>query len=414
MRNRFPALQYRDFRIFITTQLFSLVGSWMQVTILPFLAYRLTNQPIYLGAIGFASTIPSLLVMLPAGVVIERMDKRRAVLVLQFLLMIQAAILGILTIMGDITIWHMLVLVSILGFVNAFEVTARQSMFVELVSKETLANAIGINSTIFNMARVVGPAVSAPLVIFLKGNDIGWVFIINAISYLIVIAGLAKIQNRQPQKSPHPSRIDFSELIEGQKYVWTSPSISLLIIAIAVPAFFGFSFTQFVPAYAEEILLPLSKTSADSAALNSYMITFQGIGALIAAIAIALFSTTQRKTSWLIVGQFAFSLGLILISLSRSISVSLGSALVLGWGWVTQLSLTNTIVQLNSPDELRGRVISSYLWVLQSIAPFGSLFMGFLAERFGISATLMICGICCTLGFAIFHISNPKLRQMRI
>jgi MFS family permease len=197
---RFPAFSSRDFAIFFIGQFFSLIGTWMQSTVQPYLAYRITGQPFYLGLIGFAGTLPGLLFSLPGGVIIEHLDKRRTVIILQCVMMAQAFTMAILALSGTITIWHIVVLAFILGTANSLEIIARQSMLIELVGREALPNAIALNSSLFNSARVIGPAVSVPFLILLQDSGEGWAFFANGISYLFVIVGLFFVRTKSCTK----------------------------------------------------------------------------------------------------------------------------------------------------------------------------------------------------------------------
>ena len=201
LTKRYPALASSNFRIFLAGQFISLIGTWMQNTTQPYLAYRITGQPIYLGLIGFAASLPALLFMLPGGVLVERMDKRKVVIIMQTVMMFQALTLGVLALSGQIAIWHIVALAFVLGVANSIEITARQAMLIELVGKDALPNAIALNSTVFNMARVLGPALVAPLLVLVQNNGEGWAFIANAVSYLVVIISLFFVHTSREHSS---------------------------------------------------------------------------------------------------------------------------------------------------------------------------------------------------------------------
>ncbi|HEY3290999.1 MAG TPA: MFS transporter, partial [Anaerolineae bacterium] len=366
--NRFPALASRDFRIFWIGQFVSLIGTWMQNTTQPYLAYRISGQPFYLGLIGFASALPALMLTLPAGVLVERMDKRKVVIVMQTVMMVQAFVLAFLALTGLITIWHIVIMAFILGMANSIEIIARQAMLIELVGKPALPNAIALQSTIFNAARVLGPALVGPLLVLLQNRGEGWAFFANGVSYLFVIIGLFFVHpNREFSSNVGPHTGAITEFREGQRYILASTVIVLLIFTAAVPGFLGFPSIQQVPVFARDIFKQIGDTEALVAARNSAMITAQGLGALIAAVTLATFSMMKRKGWLLTVGQFAFAGALVGLSFSTSLPMALPLMMLLGWGTVTQLAMTNTLIQLLVPNQLRGRVISTYFWAQNGV-----------------------------------------------
>jgi MFS family permease len=413
LANRFPALASRDFLLFWSGQFVSLIGTWMQSTTQPYLAYRLTGQPFDLGLVGFAASLPTLLLALPAGVLIERLDKRKTVIFLQAIMMLQALTLGLLTLSGIIQLWHIIALALVLGTANAIEITARQAMLIELVGKERLPNAIALQSTIFNAARVLGPSLVAPFLIFIRENGEGWAFLANSLSYLFVIGGL--LLARTPYKQPQVTgETDFiADLREGQRYIRQTASIRLLIVMASLIGLIGFPFVQQIPAVARDVLAQAGDTEAAVAARNSALYTFQGIGALAAAIILASFNP-RRKGQMLLLGQLAFAFGLLGIGLIPALPITLGLLLFLGWGTVTQLATMNTLIQLEVPNELRGRVFSTYLWALQGVAPFGSLLVGSLAQTWGISSAILLCGGVCLAIIGAIHLANPSLRKREL
>ncbi len=413
LTTRFPALQSRNFRIFIIGQFISLIGTWMQNTTQPYLAYRISGQPFYLGLIGFASAVPALILTLPAGVLVERMNKRKVVIIMQAVMLLQAFALAFLAITGQITIWHIVVLAFILGMANSIEITARQAMLIELVGKEALPNAIALQSTIFNAARVIGPALAGPLLVVLQNGSEGWAFFANGVSYLFVIISLFFVHTNSEFSSnvgPHSSAI--TEFREGQKYIFATIVVALLIISAGVPGFIGFPSIQQVPVFARDIFSQPGDTEALVAARNSAMITAQGFGALIASVTLAIFSMMKHKGRLMTVGQFVFAGALIGLAFCTTLPMSLPLMTLIGWGTVTQLAMTNTLIQLLVPNHLRGRVISTYFWALNGVAPFGSLFVGWMAQTYGAPTAVLVGGsVCLVLALAV-HIYSPKLRQV--
>jgi MFS family permease len=409
---RFPALSARDFQIFFFGQFISLTGSWMQSTTQPYLAYQLTGRPFDLGLIGFALTLPTFFLALPAGALVERFDKRKTVIILQTMMMLQALVLAALTLSGLIQLWHLVILSLILGVANAVEITARQAMLIELVGKPRLPNAIALQATIFNAARVLGPSLVAPFLIFIEDNGAGWAFLVNGISYLFVIISLffAKTPYKEPYQPKSQNLLE--DLREGQRYILNTASVSLLILMGTTVGLIGFPFVQQIPAFARDVLSAVGDTDAVVAARNSALYTFQGIGALVAAIILAAFNP-RRKGRLLILGQTAFIFSLIALGLTRNTTLSLALMVFLGWGTVTQLATMNTLIQLQVPNELRGRVFSTYLWALQGIAPFGSILIGLIAQQWGISVAALTCGLISLVIIGGIHFVNPFLRQMQ-
>ncbi|PKN91161.1 MAG: MFS transporter [Chloroflexi bacterium HGW-Chloroflexi-6] len=407
---RFPALSSRDFVLFWVGQFISLTGTWMQSTTQPYLAYQLTGRPFDLGLIGFAGTLPTLLLALPAGVWIERHDKRKIVILLQAVMMVQSLTLAFLTLSGLIQLWHIVVLALVLGVANAVEITARQAMLIELVGKGPLPNAIALQATIFNAARVLGPSLVAPFLIFIKNNGAGWAFLANGISYLFVI--IALFYARTPFKEAivaKPQKL-LEGLREGQKYILSTASVGMLILMATIVGLIGFPFIQQIPVVARDVLAQIGDTDAAVAARNSALYTFQGIGALIAAITLAAFN--PRRKGWLLTfGQAAFIFGLIGLGLTRNVTLALVLMVLLGWGTVTQLATMNTLIQLQVPNELRGRVFSTYLWGLQGIAPFGSILIGVMAQSWSVPITALVCGGIALLAIGGIHLFNPFIRE---
>jgi MFS family permease len=409
--SRFPALGFRNFRLFWIGQFVSLIGTWMQTTVQPYLAYRLTSEPFYLGLIGFAASLPALLLMLPTGVIIERMEKRKVVIAMQAVMMIQAFILAALTIFGVVTIWHIVFLAFILGIANSIEITARQAMIAELVDKQALPNAIALNSTIFNLARVIGPTLSAPFMVLLQYNGEGWAFFANGVSYLFVIGSLFFITSRSKIDLLKPKVNLLTDFIEGQKYIRNLPIVGILILMVTVPAFFGFPFSQQMPVFASVVLKSAGDTDAIIAARNSLLLSAQGLGALIAALTLSLFSSIKHKGMALTIGQFVFAGGLIGFSLARTVPLAAFLLILVGWGTVTHLAMTNTLIQLTIPDDFRGRVMSTYFWAQSGVAPFGSLMIGGLAQNWGAPFAVLVGGGICLLAAIMVYIFKPGVRN---
>ena len=407
---RYPALSNRNFLIFWIGQFVSLIGTWMQSTTQPYLAYRLSGKPFDLGLIGFMGALPTLILALPGGVLVERLDKRKVVIVMQFVMMLQAFFLAFLALTGLIQIWHIAALAFILGTANAIEITARQAMLIELVGKESLPNAIALQSTIFNAARVIGPSLVAPFLILIQESGEGWAFLVNGISYLVIIISLFFISTPLKTELAEKTRNWISEFMEGQAYIRQTRLVAMLILMASVMGFLGFPLMQQIPVIARDVLAQPADTEASSAARNSAIFTAQGIGALIAALSLASFNP-PHKGRLLATGQGLFIIGLFAIALTRSVPIVLLLFIVIGWGSITALANMNTMIQLEVPDKLRGRVFSTYLWGLQGIAPFGSLLVGWMAQTWGVPKTALACGVICMVVISSIHIANPEIRD---
>lgn len=381
----------------------------MQSAVLPYLAYRLTDSPLFLGLVGFASTIPILLFTLPGGVLVERWDKRKTVLIFQIVMMLQAFTLAFLTISGRVNIWHIISLAFVIGIAYAFEITARQSMFVELVDKPALPNAIGLNSTIFNIARVIGPTLAAPFLILLKNTGEGWAFFANGISYLFVIVGLLLMKIPAKERPQQPIRLEDFKI--GQRFIFSHRNIGRLILMITIPGFIGWPFIQQIPVFAASVFAVAGEAASQAATRNSLMLTMMGVGAFAASILLTTLSQTRRKSLLLTISQYVFSVSMLVLGFTKVFSVASFLMIFIGIGTVAQLILTNTLIQLQTPDELRGRVISTYLWAFQGVAPFGSLLIGWITQNWGISVAVMIAGIGCLVGQSLLYIQKSTAHK---
>ena len=413
-KDRFPALASRDYLIFWVGQFISLIGTWMQNTTQPYLAYRITGSSFDLGLIAFSATLPTLILALPAGVLIERMDKRKIVIVMQIIEMVQAFLLAILALTGHIQIWHLIVLSFVLGSASAIEITARQAMLIELVGKPALPNAIALQSTIFQLARVIGPFFSAIILVLVKNQGEGWAFFANGVSFLFVIVGLFFV--RTPYRIVKPEQFKeklgmMAEFKQGWEYIRANTVILLIIVLVGVVGFFGLPFSQQFPALARTVLQRVADTEAAIAARTGAIYTAQGIGALVAALLFSIFSTLRRKGLLMTIGQFIYTITLILVAFAHGLPVAVVLIAINGWAMVAQFMMMNTLIQIDVPDVLRGRVFSVYLWAQQGVAPFGSLFIGWLAQTAGVPRAALVGGITCLLVFVYAHTRWPFLRQ---
>jgi len=400
---RFPALASRDFILFVIGQLVSVVGTWAQATALPYLAYRISGRPLDLGLIGFSNTLPTLLFALPAGVLVERWDKRKTVIIFQAIMSLQAFGLAFLAFTNRLEIWHIVLLSFFFGSAVSIEVTARQSMLIELAGREALPSAIALQTTAFNTGRVIGPLVAAWL-ISATGSE-GSVFLANGVSFVFVIIGLFIAKTRfKVEKEAKQERNLPSEFKEGIAYIRHNTVILSVILMAALIGFFGIPLIQQIPAVARDVLKTATDTEAMVAARTSSLYAAQGIGALTAAfLAAYLVSKNNKKMLW--IGQAFFIFPVIVLGFVNKTNIALFLLVLIGWGTVTQLVTMNTMIQMDVPDMLRGRVFSIYFWALQGVAPFGSIVIGWVAQRWNVPAAMILGGLTCLFGIITIRLS---------
>ena len=407
--HRFPALASRDFVLFLSGQFVSVIGTWMQGTVQPYLAYRISGRPFDLGLIGFATTLPTLVLALPAGVLVERWDKRRTVIVLQAVMAVLAFILAWLTFSGQIRIWHITAVAFIFGTASAVEITARQAMLIELTGREALSSAIALQTTAFNLGRVLGPSMAAP---FMAAGSEGTAFLVNGFSFLFVIAGLLAARTRyRVERDEVTTRNLRHEFGEGIAYIRQNAVVAAIIIMAALVGFFGMPLLQQTPTLGRDVLRTLYDTERLVAQRTSQLYIAQGAGALLAAFMAAYFHSARRKGLIMGAGQTAFILGLLLLSLVTNRALALLLLAFIGWGSVTQLVIMNTLIQVQVPNGLRGRVFSAYLWALQGVAPFGSLLVGWMVQTWQLPFTMLVCASILLASFVYIQLRNPNLRK---
>jgi len=407
---RFPALASRDFVLFLVGQFISVIGTWMQNTAQPYLAYRISGRPLDLGVIGFASTLPTLLLALPAGVLVERWDKRRTVILFQSIMSLQAFGLAALTFTGHIQIWHIIIFALIFGTASAVEITARQAMLIELAGREALPSAIALQTTVFNIGRVLGP-LTASWLLTSTGTE-GTVFLANGVSFLFVIWGL--IMARTGYKVQQEAEIRKglrAEFREGLAYIRRNTVVATIILMSALIGFFGFPMLQQIPALARDVLKAAGDTEAIVAQRTSNLYAAQGVGALTAALMATYLSSSRSKGLLVTLGQTAFIFPLIALGFTTSLGISFFLLMIIGWGTVTQLVTMNTLIQVNVPNGLRGRVFSVYLWAIQGVAPFGSLLIGWLAQNWGVPLAALTGGLVSLISIGSLHLIHSGVRH---
>ena len=411
LAGRFPALTSRDFAIFWLGHLLSLVGTSMQNTAQPLLAYRLSGRPLDLGVIGFAFALPTFFLAFPSGVLVERWDKRKAVMILQAVMMIETLVLAVLTLTGRIQIWHIIVLSMVLGIATTFEITARQSMLIELVGGDLLPNAIALQSTAFNMSRVLGPALAAPLLLILPSNGEGWIFLLNALSFGAILISLFSVRLMH-RVEPTPSNQSIArDFLDGGRYILAHRNIAAIILLAAILGLFGMPVMQQIPVLAKDVLAQVSDTKSIVDARNSALYLALGSGALTAALSIAFNNSAHQRGARLVLGEAAFIVGLLGIAFLNRFWFAVALVALMGWGGVTQFATMNTLLQTQVANDLRGRVYSVYLWSFQGIAPFGSLLIGWMTQNLSLPVTAMVCGVVCLFGLGGIQLFFPAARR---
>jgi len=396
-----PALRYRNYRLFFGGQGISLVGTWMQRIAMWWLVYRLSHSPFLLGVVGFTGQIPIFLLTPFAGVLADRMNRRRVLVVTQSLAMIQAFILALLVLAGAIAVWHIIFLSILLGVIDAFDMPVRQSFMVEIVQTRDLGNAIALNSSIVNSAQLLGPSIAG---ILIASMGEGMCFLLNGISYFFVIASLLamKITSRKME-------IQNTDVLQGIKegfsYAFGFTPIRSVLLLLALVSLIGMPYRVLMPIFASDVLHGGPHTFG-------FLMGSSGLGALGGSIYLASRKSVLGLEKWIALAASVFGIGLIAFSLSRVFWISLFLILLTSFGMMVQFASTNTVLQTIVDEDKRGRVMSFYAMALRGMAPFGSLLAGGLAGKIGASNTLMIGGISCFLGALMFARKLPQWREM--
>src|SRR5208282_2164050 len=395
----FRALRHRNFRLFFAGQLISLIGTWMQSLALSWLVYRMTGSAVLLGVVGFVSQIPVFFLATVGGLVADRYPKREIVVASQTAAMLLAFLLAWLTLSNRVQVWQIILLSAFLGVVNAFDIPARQAFFVEIVGKEDLQSAIGLNSSIFNGARIIGPAI-AGIVVATIGE--GWCFFANGASFLAVIVSLLMMRVAE-RKILSGSREALQEALEGFRYALGSPTTSALLLLVGLVSIVGVPYTVLMPIFADRVL------HGGARALGLLM-GATGVGAVMGALTLA----TRRDSTGLgplaAVAAGGFGVSLVLFSFSRWFALSLLLLMPVGYFVMLQMAATNTLLQVMSPDHLRGRVVALYSMMFMGMMPVGSLGAGFTAGRIGAPLTVAVGGAACVIGAAVFARRLPLIR----
>jgi MFS family permease len=399
IRHAFRALRHRDFRVYWIGQWLSVNGTWMQTTAQAWLVYRLTGSPLVLGLLSLARFGPSLVATPIAGVVIDRFPRRKLVLLTQSASLVLASLMALLTISGTVQVWQVLVLAFLQGIVDTLDMPARQTLQVDLVGIESLQSAISLNSSAFNAARMVGPALAGVLV---AGYGEGVCFAVNAVSYLAVLVALLTIRTSLSQRPASGSVRD--ELVEGLRYAAGNPQVRLVLTSVAVTSAFGLSYMTLLPVFARDVL-------HSGARGFGLLMASGGLGAIFGALGTAARRGTSRTTAVMAAGQGALGLGLVALALTRHVLAAAVCLVVVGLAVAIQLSTTNGFLQTTAPEHLRGRAVSLYIWIFSGLSPIGGLVAGWVAEHVGAQWTAAGAGSACVLSALVTGVGMPFMRR---
>jgi MFS family permease len=392
------ALRYRNYRLFFSGQLISLIGTWMQSVAQSWLVYRLTGSSLLLGLVGFAGQIPVFLLAPVGGMVADRRSRHRIIVTTQTMAMLLAFVLAALTLLGHIKVWEIMLLASSLGVVNAFDIPTRQAFVVEMVNPRDLINAIALNSAMVNGARILGPAVAGVMVAAIGE---GWCFFANGMSYIAVIAGLLlMIVTPRPRSSPHSG---LRSLAEGFHWVARTGPIRALLLLLGLVSLTGMPYMVLMPIFADRIL----HSGARGLGL---LMGAAGVGALAATMALAARHEVRGLGRWVMFAAMGFGASLILFSLSHWFWLSVLLVMPAGFSMILQMASSNTLIQTMVPDELRGRVMAVYSMMFMGMAPFGALLAGAIAQHAGAPLTVRLGGIVSLAGGIAFALAWPGLR----
>jgi MFS family permease len=396
------ALSHRNYRLFFGGQSVSLIGTWITRVATSWLVYRLTGSELLLGVVGFCGQIPTLVLAPFTGVLVDRWDRHRILVVTQVLSMLQSAALAVLALTGVITVTQVLLLQVAQGIINAFDTPSRQAFLVEMVGdRADLPNAIALNSSMVNGSRILGPSIGGVLI---AAVGEGWCFAADAVSYVAVIASLLAMRVRRVPRVRGETPI-WAELSDGLRYVSGFIPIRTALILLAIVSTMGMPYTVLMPVMATDVL------HGDAHTLG-FLMTATGCGALAGALYLASRRTVLGLGRVITLATLTFGAGLVAFALSRSLALSLALLPIVGAGFMIQMASTNTIIQTIVEERLRGRVMAFYAMAFLGTAPIGSLIGGSLAARIGTPYTIALGGVACMLGGVWFATRLPRLREI--
>jgi MFS family permease len=395
------ALQHRNYRLFFGGQIVSLIGTWITTTATSWLVFRLTGSPFLLGVVGFAGQFPAFLLGPFAGILVDRWDRHRLLVATQTASMLQSFALAALTLSGRVTITQIVLLNIVQGVVNAFDMPGRQSLVVQLIeNKADLGNAIALNSSMVNAARLVGPSIAG---IVIAATSEGWCFLIDGFTYLAVIAALLNMRLVRPPAAVRPRTSAIQQFVEGFRYTFGSTPLRSIILLLALVSLVGVPYSILMPVFAATIFRGGPHTLG-------FLMGASGCGALLGALWLAARKSVLGLGRIIPAATALFGCGLIAFSFAPLLWVGIPCLVVAGFGFMVQMAASNTVIQTIVDDEKRGRVMSFYMMAFLGTAPFGSLIAGSLSSRLGAPHTLLLGGICCTIGAAWFARQLPIIR----
>ncbi len=394
LRATFRSLIYRNYRLFFTGQSISLIGTWMQRIATPWLVYEMTNSVFLLGIVGFIGQIPIFIVAPFAGVFTDRWNRYHILVATQILAMLQAVVLTWLVLTESIEVWHVMLLAGFLGCVSAFDIPARQSFIIQMVDKkEDLSNAIALNSSMVNGARMLGPSVAGMLI---AATGVGMCFFLNALSYIFVIWSLLLMKVSTNKGNGKERKSVLTDLYEGIAYTFGFAPIRYIILLLTLASLLGMPYMVLMPVFAKEILLGGANT-------YGFLMGASGFGALSGAFYLASRKSVVGLEKILPLAAGCFGIGLIFLSLSSLFALSLALMVVTGFGMMLLMAASNTVIQNVVQDTMRGRVMSFFTMAIMGTAPFGSLLAGSVARHIGAPKTILIGGVFCILGALLFQ-----------
>jgi len=399
----YPALTQRNFRYYWYGQCISMIGTWIQATAQQWLVYTLTKSALLLGLLGVAQFGPVMCLSLFAGVFIDRYPKKRLIMLTQISLMLQAFILALLVWSGHVTYWSVLILATVLGLVNTLDQPTRQSFIPELVERKDLRSAIGLNSAIFNVARMIGPALAAVL---MTKYGAGPLFFLNGISFIPVIIGLYSIKTKPHEHKSVQTKV-LAEIYEGLTYIRQSPRLLSAVLSTLAVGTFVMNFNIIIPLYAAEVL---------NQGVNGYglLLSATGAGSFIGALLVASWAKGNPKLSLLFGSALMVSLLLMVVEPIHSLSLAVVTFTIIGFFNILFMTTANSTLQINSSEQFRGRVMSVYSFAFLGSTPIGNLFAGSIMEKLGAGMGILICGAVSGLLIVLIVITTVLKKQKHV
>ncbi len=398
----FSALRHRNFRLFYTGQSLSVLGLWMHGIAQGWLVLELTNSAFYVGVVNALTKVPIMLLSFYAGVVADRMEKRKLIIICQAAAMALAFALAWLAFEGTVQVWHVMVLTTLVGMSFAFEIPARQAFIIDLVGKEDLTNAVALNSSSFNAARIVGPALAG---ILITSFGVAICFLINAASFGFSLLALAMLR-LAPKERRTTDESAWMEMKDGLSFVRKDKTIFPLITLISTLALFAFPFEVLLPVFARDVM-------GQGAREYGWLVSAAGVGALVGALGLATVAARVSRGRLVLTSAVVFGASIVALSFTRSVWVAVVVLVAAGFSMILTTSNTNTLLQTIAPDNYRGRVMSTYTWAFLGVGPIGSLLSGWIAEHFGVPAALAVGGCMVVLVTGVLMAKSEQLMATR-